>query len=350
MRLAPLITRLTDSLRGQSFAEFALVLPILLLVTIGSVDLGRAYFTGITVENAAREGAFFGARKPACDIQKPGCQDPHTVQWHVIEELDGLEPEDVVVECMSDGAPVPLADCSDGDQYVVSVSTRFSLVTPIISSLVGSQLLISSSATSVVITNFQPIDQPPVAIPTAEPSDPPADTCQVPSFKNTKYKDAGHVWANVAGFTGALSIVGNPNPNHKVAWQSLLALSHHPCSVSITLADNAQPTPTPTPTPYPPGVTNPTPSPDASVSPNPDPVTDATPTPEDDIDDETSPRTPEQVVGGSTGTPSNPTLPDTALVGDSKGPISAPLMAIVVAASLLAIPAHLKVAVARRRR
>ena len=40
--------------------EFALVLPVLLLVIVGMLDLGRAFFSAIAVANVAREGARFG--------------------------------------------------------------------------------------------------------------------------------------------------------------------------------------------------------------------------------------------------------------------------------------------------
>ena len=43
--------------RGQNLLEFALVLPLLLIVLFGVLDLGRVFFTTITLTNAAREGA-----------------------------------------------------------------------------------------------------------------------------------------------------------------------------------------------------------------------------------------------------------------------------------------------------
>ena len=43
--------------RGQSLVEFALVLPILLLLVVGILELGVAFRTFQVVTNAAREGA-----------------------------------------------------------------------------------------------------------------------------------------------------------------------------------------------------------------------------------------------------------------------------------------------------
>jgi Flp pilus assembly protein TadG len=54
--------RLPDS--GQSLVEFSLVLPIILLIMVGVVDLGRAYFAYMTVVNVAQEGARYGAANP----------------------------------------------------------------------------------------------------------------------------------------------------------------------------------------------------------------------------------------------------------------------------------------------
>ena len=46
---------------GQSLVEFALVLPLLLLLLAGGADLARAYFVGIQVSNAAREASLYVA-------------------------------------------------------------------------------------------------------------------------------------------------------------------------------------------------------------------------------------------------------------------------------------------------
>ncbi len=44
-------------MRAQSVVEFALLLPLLIVLLAGAVDLGNAFQTWINLTNAAREGA-----------------------------------------------------------------------------------------------------------------------------------------------------------------------------------------------------------------------------------------------------------------------------------------------------
>ena len=50
--------------RGQSLVELALVLPLMLLIMLGTIDVGRMFFGYIRVTNAVREGAGYGAHVP----------------------------------------------------------------------------------------------------------------------------------------------------------------------------------------------------------------------------------------------------------------------------------------------
>jgi hypothetical protein len=50
--------------RGQELVEFAITLPILLLIVFGVLDLGRLFHALITITNAAREGARYGTIFP----------------------------------------------------------------------------------------------------------------------------------------------------------------------------------------------------------------------------------------------------------------------------------------------
>jgi len=44
---------------AQAAMEFALVLPILLVLIIGALEFGRLFYTKIVITNAAREGAYY---------------------------------------------------------------------------------------------------------------------------------------------------------------------------------------------------------------------------------------------------------------------------------------------------
>jgi Flp pilus assembly protein TadG len=45
-----------DSERGAAAVEFAILLPLLLMLVLGTIEFGRAYNTQITLTNAARDG------------------------------------------------------------------------------------------------------------------------------------------------------------------------------------------------------------------------------------------------------------------------------------------------------
>src|ERR1700752_4658133 len=102
--------------RGQSLVELAVILPILLVLLGGAIDLGRAFFARVAVENAAKEGVLFGARSPACDVDGPFCADPGNVEWHIRDEAPGIDLT-WTAECLRGGAPIALASCKSNDTY-----------------------------------------------------------------------------------------------------------------------------------------------------------------------------------------------------------------------------------------
>ena len=50
--------------RGQSMVELALTITILMVLLAGTMDLGRAFFTWLSMRDAAQEGASYGSIKP----------------------------------------------------------------------------------------------------------------------------------------------------------------------------------------------------------------------------------------------------------------------------------------------
>ena len=67
---------------GTSLAEFALVTPLLFLVLIGVIEMGRWATFNVTVANAARAGAGYGAQQhwtptDVSGIESAVCTDAH---------------------------------------------------------------------------------------------------------------------------------------------------------------------------------------------------------------------------------------------------------------------------------
>lgn len=54
----------TEPVRGQSMVELALLLPMIALLLVGTLDLGRVFFSYVRLANAVKEGALFGAYQP----------------------------------------------------------------------------------------------------------------------------------------------------------------------------------------------------------------------------------------------------------------------------------------------
>jgi Flp pilus assembly protein TadG len=57
LRVTDMRTRLTRNERGAALLETAVTLPIILLISVGIFEFGRAYQTWQVLTNAAREGA-----------------------------------------------------------------------------------------------------------------------------------------------------------------------------------------------------------------------------------------------------------------------------------------------------
>jgi Flp pilus assembly protein TadG len=96
--------------------ELALTLPILALLVMGTLDLGRAYFMKLTVENAAREGAYYLSYNS--DDQGDGYADTYLA---------------IQNEAFSAGIEVDSADititgcCTVGSEVIVTINQSIDL-------------------------------------------------------------------------------------------------------------------------------------------------------------------------------------------------------------------------------
>jgi Flp pilus assembly protein TadG len=92
---------------GAAMVELALLLPVMLLLVVGAVDFGRAYFVYLEVVNAAHAGAEYGSLHPT---DTTGISDAASAS---APNVPDLTVPTAVYGC----------ECSDGSSYKASCST-----------------------------------------------------------------------------------------------------------------------------------------------------------------------------------------------------------------------------------
>ena len=113
--------RLGRDQRGQSTVEFALVVPILLLLVLGIMEFGRAYSSNLALQNAVREGA---------RLAITGATDAQVVQ-RVKDSAPTLDTTQLTVT-------VSPATRRQGDNVSITATYNFKYITPIIQNISGS--------------------------------------------------------------------------------------------------------------------------------------------------------------------------------------------------------------------
>jgi Flp pilus assembly protein TadG len=83
------LRRFIRSGKGGAAVELAVVFPIILLLIIAVVDYGRVFYTAVTVSNAARAGAEWGAQGPVTSNGPITTTD--TVGMKSFAQSDGAE-------------------------------------------------------------------------------------------------------------------------------------------------------------------------------------------------------------------------------------------------------------------
>ena len=85
--------------KGQGLVELAIILPLLLIILLGTIDFGRVFYAYVTITNASREGARYGSLHPLW-IDESISPNPDNVKFHAIQEAANtvtILPEDIGV-------------------------------------------------------------------------------------------------------------------------------------------------------------------------------------------------------------------------------------------------------------
>ena len=99
--------------QGAALVEFAIALPLLVLLVLGIIDIGRLLYTQISLHEAVQEGTLYASTHP---------DDPLSSRNRVIESVDNpsIALNDVTV------------DCPFTDTVRVRISHDIDLLTPVL--------------------------------------------------------------------------------------------------------------------------------------------------------------------------------------------------------------------------
>jgi Flp pilus assembly protein TadG len=159
--------------RGQALLEFALVLPIFLILLMGVIDVGRAIWAQNSLASAAREGARFaivhgGSDTTACPVgptlrtnpaipaASASCPYPspskQAIKDAVVAAVTAGGSSLNVTVCYGAGCSgdTDLGTNARGTPITVAVTSRVNLITP---SLLGMSGFGISSTTTMVVNH-----------------------------------------------------------------------------------------------------------------------------------------------------------------------------------------------------
>ena len=124
--------RLIPDQKGQSMVEFALILPILLLLVLAIIEFGFMFSDYLSLSNASRESVRYvslgGSNSGAIERGK--------------EVAVNLEPTKMIFEIS------PLSESRErGDSVQVGITYDYEFITPVISVIFGDSLELYAEAT-----------------------------------------------------------------------------------------------------------------------------------------------------------------------------------------------------------
>ncbi len=143
---------------GQSLVEFALIFPLIVLLVVGFVEVGRAVFAYNTIANAARQAARVAtvnqlADVTDCDETRP-IDDPYEPHWSLrgcaIAAASTLGITSANVSVSYAPPPSTTLDCDPtlhvGCIASVTVTYNFTVSTPFVNMLIGPFTMRQTSA------------------------------------------------------------------------------------------------------------------------------------------------------------------------------------------------------------
>lgn len=222
--------------RGQALVEFAIILPVLALLMLLALDLGRVFFGWVALNNATRIAANEAAKNP--DAWASGVGDP-AYYLKISKDLQALNCDaDTNNDGVIDATDLPKPDFTErdgdplnkyeaGDLVSVTLHCGFSPLTPWVGNIVGDPMSIGATSTFLVFGGK--ISGIPVA-PNPEPAGCIGADKTVPNMIGLSMTQARSTWT-AAGFTGSFTPATGSDTNIVLTQTSSPASSPGACLV-----------------------------------------------------------------------------------------------------------------------
>jgi Flp pilus assembly protein TadG len=135
--------------RGSALVELALVLPFLMLVTFGVIDLGRVYRLQTELKNAARQASVYAQNHPAQAANLGVCADPENIRYAALNEQRSASGN-FTVAVFNESTNTAVTGCNvvsvaAGARLQLTVSSPFHVVTPLLSFVTGTDITVRAN-------------------------------------------------------------------------------------------------------------------------------------------------------------------------------------------------------------
>jgi len=151
---------------GQSLVEMAIMLVVLVTLLAGVLDLGRAYYVYLSLQDAAGEGAVYGSifpdrlglhdptvpsdENPCQENFKADCDNPNNVVFRVQNEA----PQGGLIDWSNTIVTATVPDSGNpeaGDPITVLVTYEYEVITPIIKVFTGDTMTLKATAVNTIV-------------------------------------------------------------------------------------------------------------------------------------------------------------------------------------------------------
>jgi Flp pilus assembly protein TadG len=141
--------------RGQSLVEFAITLPILVLLLLGTLDFGMAIFSYSMLRDAAQEGAFYGSFNPTnfAEIENRARNISPRGEDEIFSSPVQLRDKDKIkVSVRALGAACQGASKGVANAIQVKVTYRYPVLMPFIGLAMGTKTIpLTGTASNVIL-------------------------------------------------------------------------------------------------------------------------------------------------------------------------------------------------------